>query len=138
LQGALSIKYRTIYLAIAFITMLLGLASRSSLFVLPELLASYAGDTLWALMVFWLIRALEPSASILRSALLAICFSFFIEFSQLYHAPWIDDIRATRLGGLVLGFGFLLSDLVCYLLGIVIGYAINRVLFLTQVERPAP
>jgi len=118
--------------------MLLGLASRSSLFVLPELLASYAGDTLWALMVFWLIRALEPSASILRSALLAICFSFFIEFSQLYHAPWIDDIRATRLGGLVLGFGFLLSDLVCYLLGIVIGYAINRVLFLTQVERPAP
>ncbi len=37
------------------------------------------------------------------------------------HAPWIDGIRNTTLGGLVLGFGFLLSDLVCYLVGIAAG-----------------
>lgn len=33
-------------------------------------------------------------------------FLFVIEFSQLYHAEWIDQIRDTSLGGLVLGYGF--------------------------------
>ncbi|MCA9130161.1 MAG: DUF2809 domain-containing protein, partial [Planctomycetales bacterium] len=47
--------------------------------------------------------------------------AFLVEFSQLYHASWIDSIRRTTLGGLVLGFGFLWSDLVCYGIGITLG-----------------
>jgi hypothetical protein len=43
-----------------------------------------------------------------------------VEISQLYHAPWIDSIRQTTPGGLVLGFGFLWTDLVCYSVGIAI------------------
>ncbi len=117
-----------IYLILAIITMLLGLASRSSLFVLPEFLNAYVGDTLWALMVFWLFRALHPSAPVLHSFAFAICFSFFIEFSQFYHAPWIDNLRSTQLGGLVLGFGFKLTDLFCYLIGIIIGLIVNKAL----------
>ena len=34
-----------------------------------------------------------------------------VEESQLYHASWIDSIRGTTLGALVLGHGFLWSDL---------------------------
>jgi hypothetical protein len=117
-----------IYLVLAIITMLLGLASRSSLIVLPEFLRNYAGDTLWALLVFWLFRSLQPLAPVLYSFALAICFSFFIEFSQFYHAPWIDSIRSTQLGGLVLGFGFKLSDLLCYLIGVGIGLILNKAL----------
>ena len=33
---------------------------------------------------------------------------------QLYHAPWIDSVRQTTLGGLVLENGYLWTDLVCY------------------------
>jgi glycopeptide antibiotics resistance protein len=117
-----------IYLVLAIITMLLGLASRSSLITLPELLNAYVGDTLWALMVFWLFRTLHPSAPVLHSFAFAICFSFSIEFSQFYHASWIDSIRSTQLGGLVLGFGFKLSDLICYLIGIGIGFILNKLL----------
>jgi len=51
------------------------------------------------------------------------------EVSQFYHAPWIDSIRSTTLGGLVLGFGFKLSDLVCYCVGVFVGYALS-VLFI--------
>jgi hypothetical protein len=47
--------------------------------------------------------------------------AFLVEISQLYHAPWIDAIRQTTLGGLVLGFGFLRTDLVCYSVGVMIG-----------------
>jgi len=48
-------------------------------------------------------------------------FRFFVEISQLYHTPWIDSIRQTTLGGLVLGFGFLWTDLIWYSVGIAIG-----------------
>ncbi len=108
--------------------MLLGLVSRSSLVVLPDFLSVFAGDTLWALMVFWLFRTIYPSASTLYSASLALCISFAVEFLQLYHAPWIDSIRATKLGGLVLGFSFKLSDLLCYTVGIGVGCILERLL----------
>ena len=38
---------------------------------------------------------------------------------------WIDAIRNTTLGGLILGFGFLWSDLVCYTIGIIVGAIID-------------
>ena len=59
---------------------------------------------------------------------ISIIFSYGIEISQLYHAPWIDSIRATTLGGLILGFGFLWSDLICYTVGIVIGAIIDKII----------
>ncbi len=80
---------------------------------------------LWALMVFLgfaLLFNRQPTKII---ALMTGLFSFGIEFSQLYHAPWIDAVRATRLGGLVLGFGFLWTDLLCYSVGILIGSLID-------------
>ena len=48
-------------------------------------------------------------------------FCYGIEVSQLYHAEWIDSIRATTLGGLVLGYGFLWNDLVAYIIGVGVG-----------------
>ena len=68
-----------------------------------------------------------PRASTLAVALLAMAFSVPIELSQLYHAPWIDSIRHTTLGGLILGFGFLWSDLVCYAVGVGLGVVIEQV-----------
>lgn len=109
--------------------MCLGLASRSDGIVLPDVISLYAGDTLWALLVFWLVRMIKPVLSIFLSALIALCFAFAIELSQFYHAPWIDAIRATTLGGLVLGFGFQFSDLICYSFGVLIGYILNVKLF---------
>lgn len=105
--------------------MCLGLASRSDRLVLPEIISLYAGDTLWASLVFWLVRMIKPSLSMFRSAVIALCFAFTIELLQFYHAPWIDSIRATTLGGLVLGFGFQFSDLVCYSFGVLIGYTLG-------------
>ena len=39
----------------------------------------------------------------------------------MVQAPWLDALRATLFGRLVLGQGFLWSDLVCYAAGIAIG-----------------
>ncbi len=120
-------RNRLVYLILVIGVVLLGLASRQ-LSGLPTFIHSYVGDTLWALMVFLLAGFLLPRKTTLQLALYALCFSYLIEFSQLYHAPWIDAIRHTRLGGLVLGFGFLWSDLFAYLIGIGFGALLEYLL----------
>jgi hypothetical protein len=99
----------------------LGLGSRRYPDRLPWLVREFAGDTLWALAAFLGLLVIWPTLSRWKAAGLALLISWLVEFSQLYHAPWLDAIRSTRLGGLVLGFGFLGSDLLCYTVGVALG-----------------
>lgn len=92
----------------------------------------YAGDTLWALMVFWCLCLGLRQWDTWKIATLAVVFSFAVELSQFYHAPWIDSLRHTTLGGLILGFGFKSSDLVCYTVGVLLGTLIDSVLVHTN------
>jgi Protein of unknown function (DUF2809). len=112
------LRPRLLYLTLCAAVVALGLAARRYRDLLPSFLGEYAGDTLWAALVYLLAAAAWPKARVGSLALCAGAFSLAIEVSQLYHAPWIDALRATRLGGLVLGFGFLWSDLACYSVGI--------------------
>lgn len=105
-------------------TLLMGLASRHFFGDVP-FVKRYAGDALWALMVYFGFALLFNTWSINALALATIVFSFGIEISQLYHAPWIDSIRATRLGGLVLGYAFVWSDLLCYSVGVLAGVVLE-------------
>jgi hypothetical protein len=105
----------------------LGLGSRRYAEHLPGFVAAYAGDTLWALVAFLGIGLLLRRVSTWAIAVLAMSISVLIELSQLYHAPWIDSIRHTPVGGLVLGYGFLWGDLACYAVGVGLGILIERV-----------
>jgi Protein of unknown function (DUF2809) len=78
----------------------------------------YAGDALWAGMIYFGFRFLQPKSPLKMSVLYTLLFTYCIEISQLYQADWINAIRHTTLGGLVLGFGFLWSDLLMYTIGI--------------------
>jgi len=68
-------------------------------------------------MVFWGFGFVSPRTRASWVALAAIAFCFAIELLQLYQAPWIDAVRATTPGRLVLGQGFHAFDLVCYVIG---------------------
>ena len=115
-----------IQIIVIAVVCLLGIGSRRYAHCLPGFIAAYAGDTLWALArCFSESAGLFPRASTRTIALLAMAFSVTIEISQLYHAPWIDSIRQTTLGGLILGFGFLWSDLACYAAGVGLGVMID-------------
>ncbi len=98
-----------------------GIGSRRYGRVLPGFIAAYAGDTLWALAEFLGFGLVLRRASTATIAVLALALSVAVEFSQLYQAPWINAVRETTLGGLVLGFGFLWSDLACYVAGVGLG-----------------
>ena len=115
----------TFYVVAAAVTIALGLSIRRFSEALPSLIARYAPDALWASLVYWLISAVSPRARPFVVAAGAFLFSAAVETSQLYHAPWIDAVRATRLGALVLGSGFLWSDLACYAAGVALAAGID-------------
>lgn len=121
-------RNRFIYLALVVIIMILGLSSRHFSVYLPNWINLYLGDTLWALMIFFLFGTMFRTRATRRIAGLSFFFSFSIEISQLYHSLWIETLRQSMLGGLVLGYGFLWSDLVSYSTGIGIGILVERYL----------
>ena len=117
-------RNRIVYAMLTLFTMAAGFLSRRFLGE-HAFIKLYVGDALWALMVFFGLAFVFRKQSTRTIALAALLFSFGIEFSQLYHAPWIDKIRNLPLGGLILGFSFVWSDLICYSLGIGFGVLVE-------------
>ncbi|MED3053787.1 hypothetical protein COJ67_04030 [Bacillus thuringiensis] len=114
-------RNRVVYALFTIVVIILGLSSRKFAFALPHLLNDYLGDALWALMIFTGFGFLFPKTETKKLAFISLMFCYGIEASQLYHAEWIDSIRATTLGGLVLGYGFLWSDVMAYTIGVGVG-----------------
>ena len=78
----------------------------------------YPGDAVWAIMAFFAWGLLLPNSSTNRLALYALITSYADEFSQIYQAEWIDEIRRTPLGHLILGSTFSWFDMLAYTIGV--------------------
>jgi len=116
-------RLRLYYGLLIVLTIVLGLLSRQMSFV-----PLATGDVLWAIMMFLIIRFLFVRSSLKFVAFVALLVCYLVELSQLYHAAWIDKIRANTLGALVLGRGFLWTDLIAYTIGVSLGLLIAYVL----------
>ena len=116
------LKSRITWVFLLIITILLGLASRHF-----KLIPLFIGDILWATMVYFIVRVIFISRPIKFVAIISLLFSYAIEFFQLYKAPWIDNIRPTLFGRLVLGATFNWGDLLCYTVGVGIGILVDRI-----------
>ena len=119
-------RNRLLQLALIVVVSILGIGSRRYGDHLPGFVAEYAGDTVWALAAFLALGMALPRSPTRIIAGLALLVSVAVELSQLYHAPWIDSIRHTTLGGLLLGFDFVWSDLACYAVGVGLGVLMER------------
>ncbi|MCF0058117.1 DUF2809 domain-containing protein [Dyadobacter sp. CY356] len=119
-------RSRILYFLMTMLVISSGLFSRKIAYQLPELVNLYLGDALWALMIFLITGFIFKWISTLQVAIFAVSFCYLIEISQLYHADWIDNIRYTRLGGLILGFGFLWSDILAYSIGVGFGVILEK------------
>ena len=119
---------RVLYFIITSLVMIMGLLSRKFMFIFPKNIAPFIGDMFWAMMVYFGFRFLLPKLSLLKSFNIALIFSFGIEISQLYQDNWINSIRKTTIGCIVLGHGFLWMDLISYTIGIIIAVIIDKAL----------
>jgi Protein of unknown function (DUF2809) len=98
------------------ITMFVGLMSRRFTEG-GNFIHDYVG-AIWAGMIYFGFRWLQPSKPLKLAIIAALVFCYVIEISQLNQSDWLNQLRSTILGGLILGFGFLWSDFVMYTLGI--------------------
>ncbi len=117
-------RNRIMYFCYIVLTIGLGLFSRTQ--IIPELIYPYLGDTLYAILVFLIVGFLWPNTSSLYVMYIAVLLCYGIEVLQCYDADWINSIRDTSIGKLVLGQGFLWSDLLCYTVGGSIGMGIEQ------------
>jgi hypothetical protein len=112
-----SLRARARYVALAVVTILLGLAVHSGGRLSP-IVRDVLGDALWAAMAAWWIAAVAPSIRLTWRAAAALALCFAVEFSQLVHFPALDALRRTTAGHLVLGSGFDRRDFAAYAGGV--------------------
>lgn len=117
-------KSRIQYFAVFLFIIFLGITSRKISFI-----PLWIGDFLYAVMIYFLVRALllNKKSSIVLMLSLLICYA--IEFLQLYQAGWIIELRKTLFGRYVLGQGFLWSDILAYTFGVSIAFIIEKIFF---------
>lgn len=119
-------KLRIRYGIIIFITIILGLASRYFSSLLASWVNVYLGDILYGLMFYYIFSFIFINSDRKKLLLITIIYLSFIEVSQLYRNEFLDNLRNTLIGHLVLGKGFLLSDIFSYILGSLIGYFTDK------------
>ena len=106
------------YAALAVGVIGLGLASRSALNPMPPGVSTVPGDILWATLVYLGLAVIWNRAQVPALALVTLAIAWGVEASQLLTWDWLDALRATTLGLLALGTGFLWADLLWYTLGV--------------------
>ncbi len=105
-------------------TIAAGLASRR--WPLPVPFALAIGDALYATAVWFGAALVAPRTP--RRTLIAAAFglSALVEISQLVHWPWLDHVRGTLPGRLLLGQGFQTSDLLAYAVGVAFAWTLDH------------
>jgi Protein of unknown function (DUF2809) len=124
---------RLTYITLASVTIALGLWVHRGGAITSPVIRDVLGDALWAAMMLWLLSALAPDARPIRRGNVALLTCFSVEVSQLFHTPWLDAIRQTPLGHLVLGSGFDPRDFLAYTIGVAAALLIDRMFFSNRV-----
>lgn len=88
----------------------------------------YGGSVIWGSMVYFLTLALMPRARPSTTLLAASVFSIVVELFRLVHTDALDAFRLTTAGALLLGRVFSVWNIVAYLAGIGLAFAIVALL----------
>lgn len=103
---------------------------------IPAPVVKYGGSVLWATMVYFLLAALLPRASVRLLGIIALTVAVIVETSRLIHTPWLDGFRITLTGALLLGRIFSPWNIVAYAAGILLGIWGDRRLQAVRERRP--
>ena len=117
-------KQKIIYLTLFIFCTWLALATRSHHEWFPHLVVVYGGDIIWAGMFVFFLRIFFTKPPLWKLALINYALGVADEVSQLNQSPFMLYLRSFTLGRLMLGVGFLWSDIVCYAIGTILGFCI--------------
>jgi glycopeptide antibiotics resistance protein len=89
---------------------------------LNPVLQDVVGSLAYQVLIMFLVAFLYPRLSLVTVAIGVFVFSAAIEFLQLYQPSWLQAIRATWAGRVILGNTFLWADFPPYALGCLLGW----------------
>jgi hypothetical protein len=117
-------RRRVRYLLLAIGTIAAGLMVHLSGRFLPPALRDVLGDALWAAMIVWWMGVAAPRLPLRTRGLAAFAICVAVELSQRYHTPYLDALRRSLPGHLVLGSGYDPRDFLAYAAGIVVAVVV--------------
>ena len=117
-------KLKAIYLSLFIFCSWLALATRSHHERFPHLVVVYGGDIIWSGMFVFFLRIFFTKPALWKLAVINYALGVVDEFSQLNQGPFMLYLRSFTFGRLMLGVGFLWSDILCYAIGTLIGFCI--------------
>jgi hypothetical protein len=117
---------RSVHGVLVALTVPLGFVSRMAEVPMPELVRTYGGDVLSATCIFFGVRFVLRRYTLPRCGLIAFVVCLLIELQQLITWKPLVRLREDTAADILLGHGFLWSDLVCYAFGVAIGCAISH------------
>lgn len=83
-------------------------------------------EIFWCLLFFFFFPAVQNVKRIPLGVFIATC---TLEFLQLWHPPFLENLRSPLLGRLILGTTFAWSDFIYYVLGSLLGWLWLRTLW---------
>lgn len=113
------------YFFALLLVLVLGLLTHPARHFLPGAVTGNVGDALYALMAYLLLALVFPRLPPVRVFAGAFAFCALVETTQLYQSFWINTIRHTLIGGLILGYGFSWGDMAAYLAGASLGFFVE-------------
>ncbi|OHX67930.1 ribosomal maturation YjgA family protein [Flammeovirga pacifica] len=117
-------RHRLTYFFYILCVIGLGLLSRTC--YIPELIYPYLGDFLYAVMFYCIVAFLFKNKSSKYIFLISVSICYLIECQQLLSFDWLIAFRNTTVGSLILGHGFLWSDIVSYTLGGITAFGLEK------------
>lgn len=90
-------------------------------------------EIFWILLVFC---AFPSRKSLIRIAVSVCLITSALEVLQLWHPQFLQAVRATFLGSVLLGTTFVWSDFVYYAIGCLLGWTWARALCVRENEKP--
>ena len=127
--------YRWIIFAIVIALVAIGLASKfyqgPLAFWVNNSFSSLFYEMFWIFLVIFIWLRLSPG----WVAFWVFIVTSALEFMQLWKPPFLQAIRSTLIGRLLLGTTFVWGDFLYYLIGCVLGWLILRSLKAKYVKR---
>jgi Protein of unknown function (DUF2809) len=115
------------YLVLAIATIAVGVMVHLGGSFLPPVARDVIGDALWAMMMVWWMGVAAPRLPLRTRGLAALAICIGVELSQRYHTPFLDALRRTLPGHLLLGSGYDPRDLLAYAAGVVVAVVLAHV-----------